>query len=107
MFCPDDDIGRGGAMDSIEQIKRGVERLYKISPSVHISVNKARSRIFIERVPARIVGVYKNIFQIEECESGTLPQRHTFQYGDVLIGQVVIEELQYAPAVSTSKKKSV
>jgi uncharacterized protein Veg len=51
------------------------------------------------------VGVYKNIFQVEECDGGNAAKRHTFQYRDVLIGQVAIEELDFVPIPSSANKK--
>ena len=82
-------------MDFIEQIKKDVERLYRNTPYIHISVCRMRPKILVEAQPAKIVGVYKNIFQVEECEPGKMPARHTLQYSDILIGQVVIEELNF------------
>ena len=51
-------------MDYIEQIKSGIERLYKNDPIIHISVCKMHPKIIIEAQPAKIVGVYKNTFQV-------------------------------------------
>ena len=92
-------------MDYIKQIKSGIQKLYKTNLNIHISVSKAHPRVIVDASPAKIVGVYKNIFHIEECEGGKMPTRHTFQYGDVLIGQVKIEELDYVPMVSILNKK--
>ncbi len=80
-------------MEGVEFIKNSIEQLYKTNPTIHVSVNKTYSKLILKSSPATIVGVYKNIFQIEEHESSKQPIRHTFQYRDVLIGQVVIEEL--------------
>ena len=91
-------------MDYIEQIKNGIERLYKTHPNIHISVSRSHPKIVVEKSPAKIIGVYKNIFQIEENNIGR-PSRHTFQYGDVLIGQVVIEELNFVRPVSVLNNK--
>ena len=91
-------------MDYIEQIKTGIERLYKTHPNIHLSVSRTHPKILVEKSPAKIVGVYKNIFQVEECATGKLAARHTFQYGDILIGQVVIEELNFVRPVSILKK---
>lgn len=91
-------------MNSIDHIKRSIESLYKSDPNIHISINRLHPRLNVEKSPAKIVGVYKNIFQVEAREGVKLPVR-TFQYGEVLIGQVSIEELNYTPIVSTSKKK--
>ena len=91
-------------MDYIEQIKNGIERLYKTHPNIHISVSRSHPKIVVEKSPAKIIGVYKNIFQIEENNIGR-SSRHTFQYGDVLIGQVVIEELNFVRPVSVLNNK--
>ena len=90
-------------MDSLELIKIGIKKLYKTNPDIHISVKTQRPKISVEKAPAVITGVYRNIFQIEENSSGR-SVRHTFQYGDVLIGHVVIEELDYIPMVSILNK---
>ena len=92
-------------MDYIEQIKNSIEKLFQSNPNIHISVNRTRPKIIVMAEPAKIVGVYRNIFQIEECESGKAPIRHTFQYSDVLVGQVVIEELDYVPIKNDLNKK--
>lgn len=92
-------------MNDIDYIKGELKRLYETAPYVHIRVRMTHPKIAIEGVPAKIMGIYKNIFQIEANDNG-YPCRHTFQYGDVLIGQVVIEELDYAPIVSLLNKKN-
>ena len=91
-------------MDSMDYIKSGIEKLFKTNPNIHISVSKTHPKVIVDASPAKIVGVYKNIFQVEECEGGKMPARHTFQYGDILIGQVVIEELNFVRPVSILKK---
>ena len=91
-------------MDNLDYIKSEIEKLYKNNPNIHISLKLARPRIIVEGTPAVITGVYRNIFQIEENDSGH-PTRHTFKYGDVLIGHVVIQELDYIPTVSILNKK--
>ena len=92
-------------MDYIKQIKSGIEKLYKTDTNIHISVNSTHPKIIVNSSPAKIVGVYKNIFQIEEYDGGKMPTRHTLQYGDVLIGKVKIEELDFAPVDSILNKK--
>ena len=91
-------------MSTVEHIKSEIKQLYETDPNIHINVKMTHPEVIVEGTPAKIVGVYKNIFQIEENDSGR-PTRHTFQYGDVLIGQVVIEELDYVPMVSILNKK--
>ena len=91
-------------MDQLGYIKNEIEKLYHTNPNIHISVKLTRPKIIVEGTPAVITGVYKNIFQIEECDSGR-PIRHTFQYGDVLIGHVEIREIEYVPMKSLLNKK--
>lgn len=91
-------------MDSVDYIKSELKRLYETAPNVHISVRKTHPRVVIEAAPAVIKGVYKSIFQIEENGSGN-PVRHTFRYEDVLIGQVVVSELDFRPRVNVLNKK--
>ena len=91
-------------MSTVEHIKSEIKRLYETNPDIHINVKMIHPKVIVEGTPAKIVGVYKNIFQIEENDSGR-PTRHIFQYGDVMIGQVVIEELDYVPMVSILNKK--
>ena len=92
-------------MDYIEQIKNGIERLYKNNPNIHISVCKTHPKIIVEAQPAKIIGVYKNIFQVQECKFGKIPARHTFKYCDIFIGQVIIEELNFVRPISILNKK--
>ena len=80
-------------MDKIGLIKSEIERLYKEDPNIHISLKFNRPRLVIEDMPARIVGIYRNIFQIEESEGGR-HTCHSLQYGDVLTGHVTIKELE-------------
>ena len=91
-------------MEDIMFIRRKIERLYQTNPNIHICVKQLRPKLIVESSPAKIVGVYKNIFQIEETESRKLPTRHIFQYGDVVVGQVVIEELNYVPSIPIKNK---
>ncbi|MBQ7338802.1 MAG: hypothetical protein IJW40_10190 [Clostridia bacterium] len=91
-------------MNTVEHIKSKIMRLYQTNPNIHINVKMTHPKVIVEGTPAKIVGAYKNIFQIEEHDSGHL-NRHTFQYGDVLIGQVVITELDYVPTVSILNRK--
>ena len=91
-------------MDKLAYIKSEIEKLYKTNPNIHLSVKLTRRNVIVEGTPAVITGVYRNIFQIEENDNGR-HTRHTFQYGDVVIGQVVIEELDYFPTVSILNKK--
>ena len=92
-------------MDYMEHIKYGIEMLYRNNPNIHISVSRIHPKIIVEAQPAIIVGVYKNIFQVEECATDKRAARHTFKYSDILIGQVVIEELDFVCPSSVLNKK--
>ena len=91
-------------MDKLDYIKGEIEKLYQNNPHVHINVKITRSKIIKEDTAVTITGVYRNIFQIQETD-GSRITRHTFQYGEVLVGQVVIKELDYAPSVSRLNNK--
>ena len=90
-------------MYSLEYIKNGILRLYETQSEIHVSVVKSHPKQRVEKSPAVIVGVYKNIFQVEERHSD-FPRRHTIQYGEILIGQIVIDELDYVPSTNSLKK---
>ena len=79
-------------MYSLEEIKTKIERLYRKAPNIHVSVNLSHPRLVIKESQAVIVGVYSNIFLIEERDSG-YPRTHSLQYIDVLTKQIVIAEL--------------
>ena len=91
-------------MDDLTYIKKGIEKLYKTAPNIHISIKTSRPKVNVEEAAVVIIGVYRNIFQVEENDRGR-PVRHSFQYGDVLIGHVSIAELNYIPKVIDGKKK--
>jgi len=92
-------------MYNIDSIKKHIKRLCETNPNIHISVKLTRPKAVAIDTPARIIGVYNNIFQIEECGDSKPPARHTFQYGEVLIGKVVIKELDYVPVSSKPIRK--
>jgi len=83
----------GGSMNRIDNIKSVIEGLYQKNPEIHIAVNRVHPRLTVEESPATIVGVYKNIFQVEARENRKRPTVYSLQYGDVLSGQVTIREL--------------
>lgn len=79
-------------MNDMEYIKSEIRRLYETDPIIHISVRMTHPKVSVKDAQVRIVGVYRNIFQVEQ-EGGDRPNRYTLQYTDVLIGQVTIAEL--------------
>ncbi len=78
-------------MTSIESIKAAIKKLYETGAMVHITVSINRPKISKQGIPAKIVGVYPHIFQIEECSGEK--RRYSLQYTDMLIGQIKIAEL--------------
>lgn len=88
----------------LEFIKKGIAALYTNAPNVHVSTKASYQKELGKETPATLVGVYKNIFQIEQTVAGRIV-RHTYQYGDVLIGHVVIRELDFVPMSSLLNKK--
>lgn len=79
-------------MKTIDYIKDKIKALFENSPSIHISTTTTHPKQTIESAPACIMGVYPNMFRIEEREGG-YPRYHSIRYTDVLIGQVRIAEL--------------
>ncbi len=80
-------------MLSLDIIKAKIKNLYETNPNIHMSITLKRPRLIIENEPVKIVGVYPNIFQIEEYSLGEARQ-HTLQYTDIYIGQAVIPEIE-------------
>ena len=80
-------------MTSNELIREKIKALYNTNPDIHMNVSLTHPKLFLENASVKITGVYRNIFQIEECSGGT-PKRHTLQYSDVLVKHIVISELE-------------
>ena len=80
---------------NIELIKSQIMELYEKKAEIHVEVHSTRPKIQVENAPARITGVYKNLFRIETVENGLL-KGYTVQYTDLFIGRVRIKELEKA-----------
>ncbi|MBQ4509646.1 MAG: hypothetical protein II984_02885 [Clostridia bacterium] len=87
-------------MNNIYFIKAAIEALYKKAPNINIVINTTRTKS-TSNIPAKICGVYPNIFCVEELNTAP-PKKHSFQYADILIGRVVIKEFPY---ITETKKK--
>jgi TrmH family RNA methyltransferase len=61
-------------MKDIEYVKKSVERLFLKNPRVHIDVVFSRPKLMIENDCVTIVGVYANLFRIEENISTLITQ---------------------------------
>lgn len=80
-------------MASLDIIKSRIKYLYENNPDVHINISITYPKVNMEDEPAKIIGVYKNVFRIEENSCGT-PKQHTLQYTDVFVNKVEIRELK-------------
>ncbi len=80
-------------MEQLELIRRQIKTLYETNPQVHMNVSIKKPRICLENAQVKITGVYRNIFQVEEC-SGEKRNQYTLQYTDVFIRNIVILELE-------------
>lgn len=66
--------------------------LFLKNPRVHIDVAFSKPKLEVENDCVTIVGVYANLFRIEENISGR-PQYHSIRYADVIAGHIKIREL--------------
>ncbi len=90
--------------NQMDYITKGIEKLCRTAPDIHISVRLANQRQVLDFVPAKIVGVYNNIFQIETEGSLGRTERQSYRFCDVLIGQVKIHELDFLPLTNDGKR---
>ena len=86
------------SMNDIDSIKFAIKKLYESDPNIHMTIKLLHPKIVFENIPTKIIGVYRNIFQVEESND-VRSTRHSFQYGDILIGRITIPELNYTPPV--------
>lgn len=78
--------------DAMLVLRERIWRRFQREPVIRVNVQLTRPKLQRENVEARIVGVYKHIFQVEE--TGGEHRRHTLQYADVLLGSVEILGLE-------------
>ncbi len=77
---------------NLQDIRTAIEQLYKSDEQLHMNIRLRRPKLELENAPARIIGVYPNMFRIEESHTG-VRRTHSLLYTDVLIGQIDIMEL--------------
>lgn len=82
-------------MSDVLAIKAAISELYEKNIEIHVDVHSTRPKISVDSAPAKITGVYKNLFTIESVENG-LKKTYTVQYTDLFIGKVRIKELEKA-----------
>lgn len=76
-------------MTAVNEIKRRIQRLFHMNPTIHIDVSINRPKVRITNQEAVLKGVYSNVFQIE-----TQGKLYTIQYVDVLTKNIKIAEIQ-------------
>ncbi len=79
-------------MDEVEQIRKEIKALYHQNPNIHVDIATTHPKLILKQAPARIMGVYANVFRVQEMGTA-YPICHSLQYADVLIGRVKIHEL--------------
>ena len=79
-------------MNSITEIQNRICQLFNTNPNIHVSKFLHNPKIAIVNKPAKIIGVYSHIFQIEYEENGML-RTLTIQYPEILTKQIEIAEL--------------
>lgn len=78
-------------MTALEIAKNRIESQYRTAPETYARIRMTHPKVELDRDRVTILGVYKNIFMIEEYTTG-VPKKHTLQYTDVLTGQFSLVE---------------
>lgn len=73
---------------TIDAAKARIQQLYSTHPHIRISVAIAHSKV-VQDAEVTITGVYPHVFCVEENAVG-VPQRHTFQYADLITRRIEI-----------------
>lgn len=79
-------------MNSLDEIRVKIQKLYQINPKIRINVTLTRPKIDLKNEQVTITGVYPHIFQIED-KTGGITKNYTLQYSDILIGHIEILNL--------------
>lgn len=79
-------------MTILDDIKAKVKKLYETNPDIHINIVVSYPKMCLVNEPAKITGIYKNLFKLEEYSKGS-PHVHTFQYTDIYTKRIEIVEL--------------
>ena len=73
---------------TLNDIRHGVQVLFRTNPEVHVSVFTNRPKINIENQKARIKATYPNVFVIE-----SIGKLYTAQYVELITKDIQIPEL--------------
>lgn len=85
-------------MTTIDYIKREIKDFYENNKEVHFNISITHPKIELKNDPAKITGVYSNLFRVEEYSTGK-PVTHTLKYTDILTKQIEIEEIKIQPNI--------
>ena len=77
---------------SVESVREQIRTLYRNNPRIRISAAAAHSKV-VQDSEVTITGVYPHVFCVEELIGGT-PQRHTFQYVDLITRRITISGME-------------
>ncbi len=81
-------------MNTLDYVKREIKAFYDNEQEIHVNISISHPRIELTNNPAKITGVYSNIFRLEEYSKGT-KATHTVKYSELLTKQVEIVELKF------------
>ena len=77
----------------IDVIKEKIAELHRNDEEICVEVHSKNPKINVDHAPARITGVYKNLFTLEVIENG-LKKIYSVQYTDLFIGKVKIDKIE-------------
>ena len=77
----------------LEQIREKVQYLFETAPQIHMNVSITHPKVELQNAPAVIIGVYRNVFRIEETSTGIV-RTHTLQYADMVTDRIKILEMK-------------
>lgn len=74
----------------LNQIKEELERIYKQSKLIHVSIHNRRNKVI--EAPSKILGIYQR-FLCVESQVNRYTEKFTINFTDIMIGNVTIKEL--------------
>ncbi len=80
-------------MNTLDYVKKEIKLFYDNGQEIHVNISISHPRVELTNNPAKITGVYSNLFRIEEYSKGT-PITHTVKYSELLTKQIEITELK-------------
>lgn len=80
-------------MNTLDYIKKEIKAFYDNKQEIHINISISHPKVELTRNPAKITGVYSNLFRIEEYSKGS-PATHTVKYSELLTKQIEIVEIK-------------